>query len=64
MGEGLKKVRNYMEKKEPKANIKMNLAPIKPATLPTKVEQIKKLRTPGLRNLDVNHLDHIDLNLV
>ena len=50
--------------KEPKANIKMNLAPIKPATLPTKVEQIKKLRTPGLRNLDVNHLDHIDLNLV
>lgn len=49
--------------KEPKASIKMNLTPIKPATLPTKVEQIKKLRTPVLSNLDVNYLDNIDLNL-
>lgn len=49
--------------KEPKANIKMNLTPIKPAALPTKVEQIKKLRTLGLNNLDVNYLDSFDLNL-
>jgi hypothetical protein len=49
--------------KEPKANIKMNLTPIKPVSLPVKVEQIKKLRNSGLSDLDANYLDDFDLNL-
>lgn len=63
-GGSIKQGKKLHGEKEPKANIKMNLTSIKPVSLPTKVEQIKNLRTPGLNNLYINPLDSFDLNLV